>query len=85
MDWFLYDRDLRHEKVKSVTVLNKWDNWLPKENSDISAYTYERTLQAEQRRQMVSKMRLSRRASKFEVKTDWYFQYVYINLNQMIG
>jgi len=38
------------------------------ENSDISAYTYERTLKAEERRQMVSKMRLSRRESRKEAQ-----------------
>lgn len=39
------------------------------EDSDISAYVYERTLHAEQRRQMVSKIGLTRRQSNREVQS----------------
>ena len=36
-------------------------------NTDISAYTYERTLLMEQRHEMLKRMRLSRQESKKEV------------------
>uniref|UniRef100_T2M3T2 Solute carrier family 12 member 6 n=1 Tax=Hydra vulgaris TaxID=6087 RepID=T2M3T2_HYDVU len=38
------------------------------EDSDISAYTYERTLKAEQRRELMNKMNLSRRANKLQAQ-----------------
>jgi len=38
------------------------------QDSDISAYTYERTLQAEQRKEMLSKMKLSKKQSSKEAQ-----------------
>jgi len=38
------------------------------QDSDISAYTYERTLQAEQRKEMLSKMKLSKKQTRTEAQ-----------------
>lgn len=46
-------------------------------DSDISAYTYERTLMMEQRSQMLRQMRLSSAEREREVGLFWGVSYVY--------
>lgn len=54
-----------------TTVLNQGSNLccFLKHDSDISAYTYERTLMMEQRSQMLRQMRLSKSDREKEVRT----------------
>ena len=54
-----------------------FSNFFQQQDSDISAYTYERTLQAEQRKQMLSKMKLSKKQTRTEV-WDLYFHYLFL-------
>lgn len=46
-------------------------------NSDISAYTYERTLMMEQRNQMLRELRLNKKESLGVVSSQFFFTYAH--------
>ena len=43
MDWFLYDRDLRHERIKSVTMQN-YERTLDQQFETVKLFLYYRKM-----------------------------------------